>query len=317
MMLKKHIFASKCDVFEMAIEIGLPVPEGIVASNISEAAEYIDFHGNKSFFVSLETGAGGSGVSKVKTGAELLDEFPLYEGRVLVTNWINNIELSPNVLIMVGPDKVDYLAITDQILINNTKYSGNKSPSNANREAKRRIKDYSFQFGELLREKKFYGRAGIDFMLSGETVWFGEGNTGRDNHSSLQNVLARLGHDSYPIPVIDAGILLNASGDYPDSYDLIEKPWKMELIRAFPGTQMMNYTSQNNDKELFENKIDSSIITSTPLNNTNIIKSKKSHDDKMGSSDLVEIGRLVAHGPNFQQTSELEKRKFFSQLRTL
>lgn len=314
----KKMYSSKAEVYEIARDADIPVPAGVVASSLDDAAEYIDHSGADPFFVSLEHGAGGSGVSKVFTGAELVERFQPYQGKVLVTEWIPDVELSPNILVLVDPERPHVIAVTDQYLVNKTKYYGNTSPSRASRAVREKLIEYSLLFGELLREARLLGRAGIDFMTSGDQVWFGEGNTGRDNHSTLQNILTRYPHEqSTPLPRLDAGVLLGASGDYPASYNIYEGTWKMEILKVNPHSVSGQYHPKVNELEMFTASRSRATTNSVPLAGSTILNSKLSTEDKIGSSELVEVGRLVSYGRHYEDNASLEKARFYSSFQSL
>jgi len=246
--------------------LNLPIIPGFTASNLKKAKEYfrlLKIKGFEKIVLKKERSVAGFGISIIKTEEELENrlenEFSNQES-FLLEGFIKRIKLSPNVQYWVGPEKIDSVLISDQLLDKDRiSYSGNIFPSQLRQmpNVLKKIENFSLKFCQYLQKQKCYGLFGIDWIVTGNG----------DIYPTEANV--RLNSSTF------APFIINQLFNSPDKVF-----WKIFTINQFPVSF----------KNLFKNLSESFIVK---RNQTGIFPVDASILESMGEGQFIAVGETL------------------------
>jgi hypothetical protein len=148
---------------------------GFTAKNLEEAKEcfsHLKSQGFKKVVLKKERSVAGFGVFIISTERELeerLDKDFFGLKRFLLEGFIERMKISPNVQYWVGPKKIDFIIVSDQLFEEDrTSYAGNIFPSQIRQMSDiwGKIEGFSLKFCDYLQKQKCYGLFGHDWIVT-------------------------------------------------------------------------------------------------------------------------------------------------------
>jgi len=181
-------------------KLGFPVIPGFGANNLKDAK--LRFHslknqGFKDIMIKKERSASGFGVFVIKTEKELENRFWrsfskdksfLLEGRII------DIKASPNIQYWIGPKEIAFIGLSDQLFEKDRfVHKGSIFPSQlvAVPPVLKEVKSLSRQFCRYLQDKKCYGLAGIDYIITKDNAIYSPEVNFRLNYSTFPTLIAK------------------------------------------------------------------------------------------------------------------------------
>ncbi len=188
-----HKLNNKLYQHELAIELGIPVPEGKCCKNLKEAIEVAKIYFNKGdrIFITQEYSAAGSNSIFANNVDDIKRRFGGMDQAYLVTRLVPHI-YDPTVLGVVGNEKEVYIAsVADQQMEEN-KFRGSSFPTELPYKIVRNLKEYTRKIGYKMGEMGYRGIFGCDYIVDAKgNVYFVEINA-RKQGTTMETVLTML-----------------------------------------------------------------------------------------------------------------------------
>jgi len=166
---------NKTNYRQVIQKLDFPMIPGSTAGNLEEAKKYfrsLKNQGFKEVVLKKERSVAGFGVFIISTERELeerLEKNFLDQKRFLLEGFIEKIKICPNVQYWVGPKKIDFIIVSDQLFEEDrVSYAGNIFPSQTRQmfDNWKKIKNFSLKFCNYLQKQKCYGLFGHDWMVT-------------------------------------------------------------------------------------------------------------------------------------------------------
>lgn len=184
---------NKLHQFEMALQIGIPVPEGACCRNLEEALDLAEifFRSGEQVFISEPYSAAGSNSIFASSREEILQRFSDPESPYLLTRRIPH-RHDPTVLGVVANDQDVYLAsVADQCMEGN-RYRGSSFPTLLNGDLVEQLKGYTRRIGSHIGSRGYRGIFGCDYIVDDHGhAYFVEINA-RKQGTTLETALTML-----------------------------------------------------------------------------------------------------------------------------
>jgi hypothetical protein len=196
-----HRFNNKIVQYQMACEVGIPVPEGLCCNCLEEALETAQqfFRSGEEVFVSESYSAAGSNSTFACCCEEIRQRFIETDQPYLVTRRIPH-SYDPTVLAIVANEQEVYVAsVADQRMEEN-RFRGSTFPTVLKEEVVEQIKEYTRLVGRYMGSQGYRGMFGCDYIVNDNgQVYFVEVNA-RKQGTTLESILTMLhslpGHPS-------------------------------------------------------------------------------------------------------------------------
>ena len=166
---------NKTNYRQIIKELDFPIIPGFSVKNLEEAKKYfrsLKNQGFKEIVLKKERSVAGFGVFIVKTEKEMekrLEKEFSNQKQFLLEGFIKGIRITPNVQYWVGPKKINFINVSDQLLEKDQiSYAGNVFPSNLRQMSNiwEDIENLSLKFCNYLQEQRCYGLVGIDWIVN-------------------------------------------------------------------------------------------------------------------------------------------------------
>ncbi len=198
-----HHFNNKIIQYQMACQLGIPVPEGFCCNCLEEALDSAQsfFRSGEEVFVSEAYSAAGSNSAFVCDCEEIQKRFVETEQPYLVTRRVPHSH-DPTVLAVVANGQDVYVAsVADQKMEEN-QFRGSTFPTVLKKDVVERIKEYTRLVGRYMGAQGYRGIFGCDYIVDDNgQIYFVEVNA-RKQGTTLESTLTMLhrlpGHPSLP-----------------------------------------------------------------------------------------------------------------------
>ncbi len=185
-----HHFNNKIIQYQMACQLGIPVPEGFCCNCLEEALDSAQsfFNSGEEVFVSEAYSAAGSNSSFASNCMEIRERFVGNDQPYLVTRRVPH-RYDPTVLAVVANAQEVYVAsVADQRMEEN-RFLGSTFPTVLEREVVQQIKKYTRLVGKHMGAQGYRGVFGCDFIVDeGGQIYFVEVNA-RKQGTTLESTL--------------------------------------------------------------------------------------------------------------------------------
>jgi hypothetical protein len=186
-------FNNKITQYQMACQLGIPVPEGFCCDCLEEAMDAAEnfFRSGEQVFVSEPYSAAGSNSVFACSCEEIQQRFGDMDKPYLVTRRVPH-SLDPTVLAVVANSREVYVAsVADQIMEKN-KFRGSTFPTMLSEEVVDRIREYTRLVGKHMGAQGYRGMFGCDYLVDDQSqVYFVEVNA-RKQGTTLESALTML-----------------------------------------------------------------------------------------------------------------------------
>ncbi len=188
-----HHFNNKIIQYQMACQLGIPVPEGFCCTCLEEALDSAQsfFRSGEEVFVSEAYSAAGSNSAFARDSEEIQHRFVETDQPYLVTRRVPHSH-DPTVLAVVANGQEVYVAsVADQRMEEN-RFRGSTFPTMLEGEVVEQIKHYTRLVGRYMGAQGYRGMFGCDFIVneSGQ-IHFVEINA-RKQGTTLESALTML-----------------------------------------------------------------------------------------------------------------------------
>ena len=198
-----HHFNNKIIQYQMACQLGIPVPEGFCCNCLEEALDSAQsfFRSGEEVFVSEAYSAAGSNSAFVCNCEEIQKRFVETEQSYLVTRRVPHSH-DPTVLAVVANGEDVYVAsVADQKMEEN-RFRGSTFPTVLKKDVVERIEEYTRLVGRYMGARGYRGIFGCDYIVDHNSqIYFVEVNA-RKQGTTLESTLTMLhrlpGHPSLP-----------------------------------------------------------------------------------------------------------------------
>ncbi|UCE83679.1 MAG: ATP-grasp domain-containing protein [Deltaproteobacteria bacterium] len=196
-----HRFNNKIIQYQMACEVGIPVPEGLCCNCLEEALDSAQkfFRSGEEVFVSESYSAAGSNSTFACSCEEIQQRFIETDQPYLVTRRVPH-SYDPTVLAVVANEQEVYVAsVADQRMEEN-RFRGSTFPTVLKEEVVKQIKEYTRLVGRYMGSQGYRGMFGCDYIVNDNgQIYFVEVNA-RKQGTTLESTLTMLyslpGHPS-------------------------------------------------------------------------------------------------------------------------
>ena len=178
-ILRKASFTNwinnKTNYRQIIKELSFPMIPGFTIKSLEEIKKRFESLKNKGFnkiILKKERSVAGFGVFVIKTEKELrklLKKEFSDQKQFLLEGFIEEIKITPNVQYWVGPKKINFINVSDQLLEKDqVSYAGNVFPSQLRQMSNtwEEIEKLSLKFCSYLQDQRCYGLVGIDWIVS-------------------------------------------------------------------------------------------------------------------------------------------------------
>lgn len=303
-------FSRKTVAYKFAEKNNVPVPEGKILKNINEVKEYWMQNSFASIFVASDDDPYHPTNIHAKNKADLktLPQNIPY----LVTKWIKSAN-SYNTQVLIGPNSIFYLGLTDQIIKKDVKYYGNRYPTTTSSENQATLKKYSLALSKALQKKGYRGIVGFDWIKTKDNALLFVETNPRKNRSSamLINFINHYRPNNSP-SIIDLEIQASQNEDWhthewPVPNDIY---WIMEVQKSYK-----DIISKKNIKPKYSAN---NIFSTTRRTRTSILNFPKK--GTVIQSSCPDIARIISVGKdknNIQNKLSKAKEKLAKALKTV
>ncbi len=190
---------NKTNYRQIIQKLSFSIISGFRVSSSKEAKKYFNFLKKKGFrriALKKERSVAGFGIFVVETEKELEEQIKesfSQENRFLLDGFIENVKIYPNVQYWIGPQEIDLITISDQLLEKDqVSHQGNIFPSQIDKsfDVKERIEELSLGLCEYLQKRKFYGLVGIDYLITQDDKIYSTEINARLNASTFAALIA-------------------------------------------------------------------------------------------------------------------------------
>ncbi len=190
-----NTFNNKLIQYQMASDLGIPVPSGKGCPTRAEAIDMAETYlkaGDK-VFVSGEYSAGGSNSIIANSTRKILDRFVEPEDKLLVTRFVEHV-YDPTVLgLVAGENKVYIASVADQN-VDGTRFKGSTYPTVLDGETVRDLVEMTRTIGKHLGSQGYRGTFGCDYIVDHDgNIFFIEINA-RKQGTTLETTLTMIHH---------------------------------------------------------------------------------------------------------------------------
>ncbi len=291
-------FSSKTEAYKIALKEKVPVAPGEINVNPEEiknlfeknplglfvAEDYNHYYPNN-FYISKS-----DDLSKLNP-----------KSKYLVTIWQKNIINSPNTQVIIGPKKILYLGITDQIIKKGVKYYGNNYPCTSSAQNQDRIKEYSLAIAKAMQKEGYRGFAGFDWIEveSGE-IFMVEINPRKNRSSAILAGMLDYYRPSSAPSIFELEIMATENQDWeaeewkvPDNIK-----WTMEVYKIYKEKKVKeNILPSYSEQNIFNTENQYSILNFP----------KK---DQVLTPDCPDIARIITIGSNDTDEAKDKIKKY-------
>ena len=198
-----HRFNNKTTQYQIACEVGIPVPEGLCCSCLEEVLDSAQkfFRSGEEVFVSESYSAAGSHSTFACSCEEIQQRFIETDQPYLVTRRVPH-NYDPTVLAVVANDQEVYVAsVADQRMEEN-RFRGSTFPTALEEGVVKQIKEYTKLVGRYMGSQGYRGMFGCDYIVDDNgQIYFVEVNA-RKQGTTLESALTMFhrlpGHPSLP-----------------------------------------------------------------------------------------------------------------------
>jgi len=157
---------NKIHQYEMALRLGIPVPDGSAFADLDQAMVYAQeiFSRGGRAFVSSAYSAGGSNSIVAATVEEMATRFEVASGGFLVTEFIDH-RHDPTVLGVVAGESDVYIASVADQNIQGTRFMGSTFPTVLGEETVLKLKEITRVVGSYMGSEGYRGIFGCDFVV--------------------------------------------------------------------------------------------------------------------------------------------------------
>jgi hypothetical protein len=191
--LLAHRFNNKIVQYQMACEVGIPVPEGSCCNCLEEALDAAQkfFRSGEEVFVSESYSAAGSNSTFACSCEEIRQRFIGTDQPYLVTRRVPH-SYDPTVLAVVANEQEVYVAsVADQRMEEN-RFRGSTFPTVLEEEVVKQIKEYTRLVGRYMGSQGYRGMFGCDYIVNDNgQIYFVEVNA-RKQGTTLESTLTML-----------------------------------------------------------------------------------------------------------------------------
>ena len=246
---------NKLHQYEMAAHLNIPVPEGSVCSDLSEALSYTEriFSRGRKAFVSGAYSAGGSNSIVVSTSEEITSRFEGALNGLLVTEFVEH-RHDPTVLgIVAGENDVYIASVADQNM-HGTRFMGSTFPTVLGKETVSRLKEITRTVGSHMGSQGYRGVFGCDYIVDDlGQVYFIEVNA-RKQGTTMETTLAMIhnlpGGPNFP----ELEMMAVLEGRLPDGLEEMDSTngplcWGTYNYKAVDDCMVRNYVPLSMDEE--------------------------------------------------------------------
>lgn len=250
---------NKLHQYEVALEMGIPVPPGCICAGMEEAlvhSEKIFSRGGRAF-VSGAYSAGGSNSIVASTKDQVRARFAQASGGLLVTAFIDH-RYDPTVLgVVAGKGDVYIASVADQN-IQGTRFMGSTFPTVLGRDTVLQLKDITRKVGSYMGSKGYRGIFGCDYIVDEQgKVFFIEVNA-RKQGTTMETSLAMThnlpGKPTFP----EIELIAVLEGRLPDGLEEMNNMngplcWGTYNYKAVDDCLVRNYVPPSmNEEKLFD-----------------------------------------------------------------
>lgn len=246
---------NKLHQYEMAAHLNIPIPEGSVCADLSEALSYTEriFSRGRRAFVSAAYSAGGSNSIVVSTSDEITSRFEEASNGLLVTEFVEH-RHDPTVLgIVAGENDVYIASVADQNM-HGTRFMGSTFPTVLGKETVSRLKEITRTVGSHMGSKGYRGVFGCDYIVDDlGKVYFIEVNA-RKQGTTMETTLAMIhnlpGGPTFP----ELEMIAVLEGRLPDGLEEMDSTngplcWGTYNYKAVDDCMVRNYVPLSMDEE--------------------------------------------------------------------
>ena len=198
-----HHFNNKIIQYQMASQLGIPVPEGFCCTCLEEALDSAQsfFRSGEEVFVTEAYSAAGSNSAFACDCEEIQQRFVETDQPYLVTRRVPHSH-DPTVLALVANDQEVYVAsVADQRMEEN-RFRGSTFPTVLEGKMIEQIKEYTRLVGKYMGARGYRGMFGCDYIVDeNRQIYFVEINA-RKQGTTLESTLTMLhrlpGHPTLP-----------------------------------------------------------------------------------------------------------------------
>lgn len=263
--------------------LGFTIIPGYRASNLEEAKKYFNYLKKQDFneiVIKKERSVAGFGVFIVKTEKELEKYFFnnfVKEKFFILEGFIKEVKIYPNAQYWIGPDKIQLIALSDQLFEKNrVSHNGNLYPSqiSAMPDLLNKVGKLSYSFCRYLQKRKCFGLAGIDYLITKDNDIFSTEANCRINYSTFPALIVKklfspsLKHFAWKTFMIKGrpiqfsrlfsyarNIFINKKnsfGVFPIDVGILESKGEGQFMAIAPGVEQVdNYMKELN--KIYEN----------------------------------------------------------------
>lgn len=180
MMVREY--SRKVIAFTVGNQLGIKVANGRILSNYEKMSQYAKTRLLQNPLFIATDGDPFFPINRKISSFSQVDLLPKDCG-YLVTDWIKPLA-SINTQAIINNTSIYYLGTTDQIIENDTKYSGNLWPSSISDEQKQLAKKQTLEIAKFMQSRGYRGFIGLDWVLSDNGELFFIEINPRKNRSS-------------------------------------------------------------------------------------------------------------------------------------